>query len=416
MIDTLAKNEYQHASGVDIDKVYFSHDEARAKGYIGEYKLFEKLVSDKRFENAKILTNLNIPGAKEGETTEIDLVLITSYGIIVFEVKNYKGKIYGYPDQPYWWQCFKSAPNQRFHNPILQNRYHIQCLQKVLSEKTYSIVAFTNRACDVSRVYQNELSCSVTDGFTINSALENICGQSKSITDERIEQIFTLLSPYSNAQLTDDIYTDPPQKSFDKFVSETQAFLKNSEQKTKKRQQNTVIVNVLISCLVISMAVLLCGVWAFFMKAQRDEALVKYEEMNAKFSVVTESDLELTERILDVTDISATTHDYLEGITLKFTIVNTSGSGYLYFCKNSQISTTCLYVTLKDGSVEEYKFDSIQSMSIGPIAAWGNKREYEFDIPHQVSEIQSIKISPVYLYNDKLELTHEFSINVYNAE
>ena len=88
------KEYYKNASSIDIDNAHSRYDTARVVGYDGEFALFKYLLNDNKFENAKISTNLEIPSKYEGKITEIDMLLITEYGLIVFEVKNYKGTIY----------------------------------------------------------------------------------------------------------------------------------------------------------------------------------------------------------------------------------------------------------------------------------------------------------------------------------
>lgn len=58
-------------------------------GTYGEYCIFKLL---KSYENkgAKFLFNVYLPKG-EGETTEIDVLMICSQGIYVFESKNYSG-------------------------------------------------------------------------------------------------------------------------------------------------------------------------------------------------------------------------------------------------------------------------------------------------------------------------------------
>lgn len=82
-----------------------------------------------------------------GEYTQIDLAVATSAGLIVFEVKNYGGWIFGNEGQRYWTKVlaygrFKS----RFYNPIMQNQGHIRALRSRLPQNPntpiYSIIVF----------------------------------------------------------------------------------------------------------------------------------------------------------------------------------------------------------------------------------------------------------------------------------
>lgn len=82
-----------------------------------------------------------------GEFSQIDLVVITEAGIIVFEVKDYSGWIYGSGNQSQWTQVLAYGKQKyRFYNPIMQNNKHLGELKKHLNHFNnvpyYSIVLF----------------------------------------------------------------------------------------------------------------------------------------------------------------------------------------------------------------------------------------------------------------------------------
>lgn len=82
-----------------------------------------------------------------GEFAQIDLVIITEVGIIVFEVKDYSGWIFGSGNQTHWTQVLAYGKEKyRFYNPIMQNNKHIDELRKKIKHfdnvPFYSIVSF----------------------------------------------------------------------------------------------------------------------------------------------------------------------------------------------------------------------------------------------------------------------------------
>ena len=84
---------------------------------------------------------------KNGEFSQIDLVVLTEVGIIVFEIKDYSGWIYGNGNQSQWTQVLAYGKKKyRFFNPIMQNNKHISELKKNLNLYNnvpfYSIVLF----------------------------------------------------------------------------------------------------------------------------------------------------------------------------------------------------------------------------------------------------------------------------------
>lgn len=82
----------------------------------------------------------------KGKFTQIDVVVPTKVGIIVFEVKNYKGWIFGSGNQRNWTQVLAFGKQKhRFYNPILQNNNHIQHLRNKLTLENvpmFSVVVF----------------------------------------------------------------------------------------------------------------------------------------------------------------------------------------------------------------------------------------------------------------------------------
>lgn len=84
---------------------------------------------------------------KFGNYSQIDLVLATKVGIIVFEVKKYSGWIFGTGNQTKWTQVLAYGKQKySFYNPILQNQKHIENLKTKLTDfqniPFYSVVVF----------------------------------------------------------------------------------------------------------------------------------------------------------------------------------------------------------------------------------------------------------------------------------
>ncbi|MGV8090761.1 MAG: nuclease-related domain-containing protein [Mangrovibacterium sp.] len=70
-----------------------------------------------------------------GDFTQIDLVVATKVGIIVFEVKNFSGWIFGNGNHSQWTKVLAYGKKKyRFYNPIMQNNNHIKDLKKQLKQ------------------------------------------------------------------------------------------------------------------------------------------------------------------------------------------------------------------------------------------------------------------------------------------
>ncbi|MEM6525088.1 MAG: nuclease-related domain-containing protein [Bacteroidota bacterium] len=67
---------------------------------------------------------------RNGKTSQIDLVVPTKEGIIVFEVKDYSGWIFGNCTHTRWTQVLAYGNvKHRFYNPVKQNANHISALK-----------------------------------------------------------------------------------------------------------------------------------------------------------------------------------------------------------------------------------------------------------------------------------------------
>ncbi len=139
------KSQYKQISGNTFFATVFD------KGKNGEFLTFCML--EKLGEN-NILTNIYLP-TKDGTTTEIDLLMINTTGIHVFESKNYSGWIFGNEKNKMWTQSLKGGKKNRFFNPIWQNKGHISALDEYLDRQYtdcfYSYIIFSQR-CELKKV------------------------------------------------------------------------------------------------------------------------------------------------------------------------------------------------------------------------------------------------------------------------
>lgn len=82
-----------------------------------------------------------------GEYIQVDVAVATKAGIIVFEVKDYSGWIFGNEHQKYWTQLLAYGKEKhRFYNPVMQNAGHIQAIRQSLPQNPdipiYSVIVF----------------------------------------------------------------------------------------------------------------------------------------------------------------------------------------------------------------------------------------------------------------------------------
>ena len=99
-----------------------------------------------------------------GNYSQIDVVVPTKAGIIVFEVKDYSGWLCGKGYQSHWCQVLAYGEEKhRFYNPVKQNETHIASLQhnlnQCISARTpiYSVIVFYGNCVfrDISGIPDN---------------------------------------------------------------------------------------------------------------------------------------------------------------------------------------------------------------------------------------------------------------------
>lgn len=158
----------------------------KIKGYFGEKSVAFFL---SRLNKSKYMVINNLMLRIGNRTTQIDHVVISSYGIFAIETKNYNGWIIGKEFDDYWEQVIYKR-KEKLYNPIKQNYGHIQALKEVLYEfpdvNYISIVVFTTKA-DLKVTTKTDVVYTVNLLKTIEK--HNI----ETLTDPIKEQIYSKL-------------------------------------------------------------------------------------------------------------------------------------------------------------------------------------------------------------------------------
>lgn len=116
------------------------------KGYIGEY-ITSRYLNRLDSQSFKILDNLLLFNGYK--SSQIDHLVVSTFGIFVIETKNYKGWIFGSEKSKYWTQTLYQD-KYKLRNPIQQCWGHVRTLKSVLPEYSnipiQPIVVFTGSA------------------------------------------------------------------------------------------------------------------------------------------------------------------------------------------------------------------------------------------------------------------------------
>lgn len=346
------KRIYENLSGVDIEEQFYQENE-RAKGYIGEYGVLKELLKEVN-GTFKLLMNLKVPiGNRE---TEIDLLMIHETGIYVFEVKNYKGVIYGGIHQKRWTQYFRTVQNQTFYNPVLQNEYHLKALRGLgMNQPFYSMIVFTNQSCQL-RIEGSQPHVEVLSISTLVEHLNDVMNQRKKILDlAEVDRLFQLLKQFTVIKGPLDVYESQEKLTLPELMTKLQLDIK-TEQDVNRKQLKKIKRSYrtkLIGGLATMMGIVTFISFGIVSQSQEEKelALKQLHEMSLKYELMDPNrlpDFSIPLQ-LSVPTISLVPHELEEqAYHLSFDLLNES---------SYQVSLTeqsSILVMQQDGQLKEY--------------------------------------------------------------
>lgn len=172
------------------------------KGRYGEYLIYKQLESLEK-DGAQFLFNCYLPSGTSG-ITEIDVIMVHTSGIYVFESKNYAGWIFGDERDRQWTQSLMSKDRTQiknyFFNPLKQNRIHMRALRAVIGydkRPIYSVVVFTDRSVLKNVNYTDSYARVVTQEDLLLAVRGLKRRSENALTDEEVSNIKSVLYPYT---------------------------------------------------------------------------------------------------------------------------------------------------------------------------------------------------------------------------
>jgi len=126
---------------------YFKKKLPEIKGRIGEKYVGKGLIKYLDEVKYTIINDVTLP-LEDGGTTQVDHIVVSSFGVFVIETKNMSGWIFGSEHQAKWTQTIHRS-KYPFQNPLRQNYKHTKTLAHLLNmphERFHSVVVFTSNA------------------------------------------------------------------------------------------------------------------------------------------------------------------------------------------------------------------------------------------------------------------------------
>ena len=161
--------------------VYLKRPETRGKR--GEnrvkWKIGETIKNEQYVINDLILSN-------NGNTSQIDHVVINPRGVFVIETKNYSGEIYGSENQREWTQvlAYGNVKN-KLYNPLKQNATHVYNVKRIVGNlPIHSLVVF---------VQNNTYHINANNVIPLSALERALCSGVSVLTVEQMETAYNLL-------------------------------------------------------------------------------------------------------------------------------------------------------------------------------------------------------------------------------
>lgn len=142
-----------------------------------------------------LLTNVLLP-LRNGNTTEIDSILITRKGVFSIEIKNWVGHISGDDQSEFWIQEYDNPDmdDRKHRNPVEQNRRHCAVLERILNNEinVQNIVIFPE--------IEDRTNLNSSYTFELDEFIEFYGNLPDNvIREEEIKEIAEKLMPYEAA-------------------------------------------------------------------------------------------------------------------------------------------------------------------------------------------------------------------------
>lgn len=123
--------------GIGVTLYYFKYSRTVSSGAKAIAKTLKSSVPD-------LLSSVSLVDATEGEF-HYDHICLTPSGIVVVDIKDFRGLLFGGTNTDQWTQVIGSR-SYKFENPLYHNREKIQTIKTLIDDEipVYGCVIFTN--------------------------------------------------------------------------------------------------------------------------------------------------------------------------------------------------------------------------------------------------------------------------------
>lgn len=161
-------------------------------------ELEEKVVklTKEKIPNSKIIRNIIIPNGKKG-TTEIDILVVSEFGNLCIECKNYNAKIVG-NIKDFQWVLHYGKTQIKKYSPLKQNTRHIFCLRNLVPTQYENIVIFGEKTNLDENLYKNN---SIMKIEKFEKFLDKFINLDKIQDERRVENLYDFFKEYQPSEV-----------------------------------------------------------------------------------------------------------------------------------------------------------------------------------------------------------------------
>ena len=219
-------------------------------GRYGEYLTY-RCLRPYESKGAKFLFNCYLP-RDNGDTTEIDVLMIYKSGLYVFESKNYSGWIFGSEKGKTWTQTLpqgRSSRKEHFLNPVMQNKLHIKWLKSLLQDESipiHSVIVFSER-CTLKKVEISSQDVAVIKRNRVNKTVSITDSKTTTmLSPDKVTGLYEKLYPYSQTSMDvrqthiDSINRRIQQNEQEKEIIQNQSDIENNTEMISETEEQRI--------------------------------------------------------------------------------------------------------------------------------------------------------------------------------
>lgn len=122
------------------------------RGWWGEYKVnfMLRLCLSGEYN---VFTNAIYRGKTKAESTQVDHIVVSRFGLFVLETKSFKGKVLVDPLEPETWVQLVGRRKYKVQSPLMQNYAHVKAVQQATGVHAQKIHSYAVMAGDADFPY-----------------------------------------------------------------------------------------------------------------------------------------------------------------------------------------------------------------------------------------------------------------------